>query len=82
MEPVKDRLNCNRGIETGEVKYGVGDGGSIGFEGLQNEEEAFFISGDKSSKRGYILKRKVVFDVGKLKSADKGGQTLSTESKC
>ena len=63
------------------MKDGVGDGGSVRFEGLENEEEAFFICGNKSSKRSYVLKREVIFDVGELKSADEGGQTLSTESR-
>ena len=48
----------------------VGDCGSVGFVGLENEEEAFVVCSGESGKGGYFLEWLVVLNVRELKSPD------------
>ena len=59
----------------------VGDCGSVGFVGLENEEEAFVVCSGESGKGGYFLERLVVLNVRELKSPDQGCKALGAESK-
>ena len=72
-EAVEDGLDGDSRVEAGEVKNRIGDGGSIGLERLEYEQEAFVVSRGESGEGSYFLKRLVVFYVGELEGADEGG---------
>ncbi len=52
------------------MKYGIGNGGGIGFVGFQNEEEAFVVGCSKGGEGGNFLKGLVVFDVCEFECSD------------
>lgn len=59
----------------------VGDGGSVGFVGFEDEEETFVVGCGQRGEGGDFLQRLVVFDVGKFEGADEGGEALGAEAK-
>lgn len=44
-EPVENGLDGNGGVEAGEVKHRVGNGGGVGFVRFENQEKARVIRG-------------------------------------
>lgn len=62
-ETVKDRFDSNGGVETGEVKNRVGNGGGVRFVGFEDQEKAFIVRCSQGSEGGYLLERLVVFNV-------------------
>lgn len=79
-ETVEDRFYSYGGIETGEVEDWVGHGRGFRFEGFEDEEETCVVCSDKRCEGGDLLQRLVVFNVGKLKRADKRCQALGAKS--
>ena len=55
------------------MEDGVGDCGGVGFEGLEDEEEALFVGCDEGGEGSDFLERLVVFDICELEGAYEGG---------
>ena len=79
-EAVEDGFDGDGSIEAGEVENGIRDGRGGGFEGFEDEEEAFVVSCDQGCKGGNLLEWLVVFYVSELEGSDKRSETLGTES--
>ena len=44
------------------MEDGIRDGGSVGFEGLEDQQEPFFVSGDEGGEGGDFLERGVLVE--------------------
>lgn len=54
-EAVEDRFDGDGGVKAGEVEDGVWDCGSVGFEGFEDEKEAFVVCRGEGGECGYFL---------------------------
>lgn len=62
------------------MKDRVRDGGGIGLERFENQEESFVVGCGEGSESGDFLEGLVVFDIGEFESSDKGGETFGAEA--
>lgn len=58
----------------------VGYGCGVGFEGFEDEEEAFVVGCREGGEGGYLLEWLIIFDVGEFESSDERRESFCTES--
>lgn len=64
------------------MQDGVWDCSGVGFEGFEDEEEAFVVGCCEGGEGCYFLQGLIVFDVSEFEGAHKRSQSLSAKSVC